>query len=215
MQWFRFYGDAVNDPKVQSLDAPLFKMWVNILCLASKQNGQLVTQQLPFQLRMDNDVTSTSLTLLEEAGLIKRQGLYVYPHNWDKRQFKSDTSAERTKRYRDRLRDVTVTPPDTDTDTEQKRTPLPPKGDVDALWAAWIPYEMVKGNKKKATEAYAKALRKVDASTILTKAIEYCSTCHKLRQKTQHIATWLNQHGWESDTLKPEPDVPDWIKAQR
>jgi hypothetical protein len=52
-------------------------------------------------------------------------GRYV-SHNWDKRQFKSDTSNERVKRYRERFRkqDCNVTPllPETPPETEQNRT---------------------------------------------------------------------------------------------
>jgi hypothetical protein len=40
-RWFRFYDDALNDPKVQKLSGDLFKAWVNILCLASKHGGEL------------------------------------------------------------------------------------------------------------------------------------------------------------------------------
>jgi len=46
------------------------------------------------------------------------------PCGWDKRQFSSDSSAERTRHWRERHRDVTVTPQIRDrseTDTDQKK----------------------------------------------------------------------------------------------
>jgi len=50
-----------------------------------------------------------------EAGLM--------PHNWLERQYQSDSSAARTRKYRERKRhcDVTVTAPDTDTEQIQNR----------------------------------------------------------------------------------------------
>ena len=42
-KWFRFYGDALNDPKVQMLPPETFKSWVNVLCLASQNDGVLGT----------------------------------------------------------------------------------------------------------------------------------------------------------------------------
>jgi len=75
---------------------------------------------------------------LAEVGLVDFETLQ--PLNWGSRQFESDTSAERTKRYRENLKkqqvkdtkrhcDVTVTPPETETDTEadKKKTGAKPK----------------------------------------------------------------------------------------
>jgi hypothetical protein len=55
---------------------------------------------------------------LVESGLIDYK---FQPVAWDKRQFVSDTSVERTKAYRERMKrhsDVTVTAQETDTDTD-------------------------------------------------------------------------------------------------
>jgi hypothetical protein len=42
------------------------------------------------------------------------------PHNWDKRQYKSDVSTERVKRFRNGKRNVSETPPETEADTENR-----------------------------------------------------------------------------------------------
>ena len=34
--WFRFYSEAVRDPKVQNLSLKMFKFWTNALCLANE-----------------------------------------------------------------------------------------------------------------------------------------------------------------------------------
>lgn len=117
-QWFRFYNDVLNDPKVQQLPPDLFKHWVNLLCIASKHDGVLPDLcDVTFALRCDETTVTTVLERLHNGGLIDRvngggNGWRYAPHGWDKRQFKSDTSKERTQRYRDRRRDVTVTPPE-------------------------------------------------------------------------------------------------------
>jgi hypothetical protein len=59
--------------------------------------------------------------VLYEAGLLdvtNKKDCSWAVHSWDKRQYKSDTSTERVKRFRNVKRNVAETPPDTDTDTE-------------------------------------------------------------------------------------------------
>jgi hypothetical protein len=141
-RWFRFYDEALNDPKVQCLAPDLFKVWVNLLCVASKNDGTLpAPAELGFLLRIDTTTAEANLAALAKAGLLdKTKGSYA-PHNWHGRQFKSDVSNERVKRHRKRgsngdgnggetvTRNGDVTPSeseteaDTETETEQKASP--------------------------------------------------------------------------------------------
>lgn len=129
-RWFRFYDEALNDKKVQRLAPHLFKTWVNLLCLASRGKGKLPSDDdISFELRISVQDARQQVEDLILAGLvdIMPDGSRE-PHNWQERQFTSDTSQERTRKYRERLKgkacDVTVTPdvtpPEsyTDTDTE-------------------------------------------------------------------------------------------------
>lgn len=129
-RWFRMYDDVLDDPKVQRLPADLFKAWVNLLCLASKNGGTLpCIDDVAFALRMDVECADDVVGSLVERGLLDEEGEDAYrPHNWNSRQFKSDqdpTAAERQRRKRERekavTRDVTDESrrPDTDTDTEK------------------------------------------------------------------------------------------------
>ena len=134
-RWFRFYDDAVNDPKVQRLAGEKFKAWVNLLCLASKHGGKLPPlTDIAFTLRLSEDKISAILNEFCAAGLldpveVDGAPMSYEPHNWSGRQFKSDVSNERVKRYRQRKCNVTdtvtVTPPETDTETEQKKDAAP------------------------------------------------------------------------------------------
>ena len=123
-RWFRVYDDLVNDPKVQRLPAETFRGLVNLWCLASRGGGALPSiDDIAFALRMDPDKAARLLSDLRLAGLIDDgEDGAAKPHKWDTRQFKSDVSNERVKRYRERhcnaTEAVTVTPPDTDTDTD-------------------------------------------------------------------------------------------------
>jgi len=123
-RWFRFYTEALNDPKVQKLDGDTFKAWVNLLCLAAENDGYLPDMDsIAFALRLDNIAAGSLIDRLRIAGLIDTvkggpNGSRIAPHGWSKRQYKSDTSSERVKRYRERSKTVSETPPDTDTETE-------------------------------------------------------------------------------------------------
>jgi hypothetical protein len=125
--WFRYYIEALDDPKVQQLSAEQFRMWVNLLCIAAKHGGKLPSESdCAFALRVTPDTFRVTFAALHDAKLFDKEvgrDKHTEPHNWSKRQYKSDTSAERTRRYRKRHCDVTVTPPDTDTDSEERKLP--------------------------------------------------------------------------------------------
>jgi len=144
-RWFRFYDDAVNDPKVQMLPSDLFKAWVNLLCVASKNNGWLpATDAIAYVLRMPEKKIVDLIDELLQRSLLDDYDGRLTPHNWCNRQHKSDVSTNRVKRFRelksdvstDRVkrfqerkvkRDETVssavseTPPETESDTEVEK----------------------------------------------------------------------------------------------
>ena len=141
------YDDCLDDPKVQRLPPDLFKIWINLLCLASRNGGNLpCMEDIAFALRIDEAAADQAIGVLIDRGLLD-DGDIVRPHNWDSRQFKSDADAtssdrQRKKRERDKqqvvtrdetddvTRDKSVTsrPPETETETEteeeEKRVPL-------------------------------------------------------------------------------------------
>ena len=131
-QWFRMYAEVLDDPKAQRLAPPLFKAWVNLLCLTAKHDGTLPPiEDIAFALRTDEKSAHTTVGKLMDAGLIDATETALQPHNWNGRQFKSDASNERVKRHREhratvaRNADVTLheTPPETETETETDSVP--------------------------------------------------------------------------------------------
>lgn len=123
-RWFRMYDELLDDPKVQRLEPADFKAWVNLLCLASRNGGKLPpVADIAFALRETLDAVSTVVERLRSAGLIARRsggsnGAYDAPYKWEERQYKSDTSTDRVKRFRERSKPVPETPSDTETETE-------------------------------------------------------------------------------------------------
>lgn len=128
MAWLRLYDELLDDPKVQRLSGDDFKAWINLLCLARRHDGFLPDEEaITFALRIDRIACRSLLDRLAIASLIETikggpNGSRIAPHGWTKRQYKTDTSTERVKRYRKRSKErsepLLETAPDTDTDTD-------------------------------------------------------------------------------------------------
>lgn len=101
--WFRAYSEALDDPKVQRLHPNLFKAWFNLLCLACEGNGHLPSDDdIAFRLRISVQDAKQHVDELILAGLIDLETSGARkPHNWETRQFVSDTSTERVRKHRE------------------------------------------------------------------------------------------------------------------
>jgi hypothetical protein len=120
-RWFRLDDDVINDPKILLLPENLRWIWIAFLCMASKNSGRIPSIEIvALSLRVKQTKAAEYLTKLVTAGLIDRDETGFAPHNWSKRQFKSDVSTERVKRFREQERNVSETPP-TDTSTYTDR----------------------------------------------------------------------------------------------
>ena len=117
-RWFRLYADATRNPKVAKLSDKHFRLWVNLLAVASENDGKIPSiNDLRYMLNRRLDHLSTGVDRLISIGLIDSLADGYEPHNWTKFQYKSDTSNDRVTKYRKKC-NVTVTPPDTEADTE-------------------------------------------------------------------------------------------------
>jgi hypothetical protein len=124
-RWWRAYDEAIDDPKLQQLCPKLFKAWFNICCITSQNGGKLPSlSSVAFKLRVKPEKARAILEELKAAGLIDDDmDGDLAPHNWSERQYQSDVSTDRVKRFRKRTRNVSsavsATPTDTETETEQ------------------------------------------------------------------------------------------------
>jgi hypothetical protein len=212
-RWFRFYDEALNDPKVQRLSGDLFKAWANFLCLASKNNGAVLRADVTFALRFtDETETDFYLGKLIEANLIEDRGDVLVPHNWDKRQYKSDTSTDRVKRFRNggkplRKRKATVseTPPDTEQNRTEQKDNTCTKGEFEEFWKS---YPKRKGSNRKspAERLFNSAVKAgVTPAEIIFGARKFAES-EATNVGTPYIpqaVKWLRDKGWEE--FKPDP----------
>jgi len=146
MEWFRFYHNALNNPVLmEKLSGDDFRNYLKLQSVASQQTprGSLPPDMadLAFLLRCpEADLYRILGELMRwELVVVESDGL-LWIANWREMQFESDSSAQRTKRYRERKRETAgpgadgicdaacdVTPnvtgdaPRTETDTEQKQ----------------------------------------------------------------------------------------------
>jgi hypothetical protein len=124
-RWFRFYDDAINDPKLLRLSDAMFRAWVTLLCIASKYEGKLPpASDIALMLRTKRTTIAAWFTELTAAGLLDNVDGHFVPHNWNGRQYKSDVSTGRVKRFRETKRNVSSTvsetPPEAETETEDR-----------------------------------------------------------------------------------------------
>lgn len=134
-RWFRIYDEILDDPKVQLLSPELFKTWVNLLAISSRNGGKLPPyRDMAFLLRVSVDDLQSRIDDLILAGLIDvMPDKRLEPHNWSRRQWKSDDSASRVRKHRAKKGEtacngdvtVTVTPPESESESDTKTLGLP------------------------------------------------------------------------------------------
>jgi len=130
LPWFRAYEEFAHDPKVQMMNEADQRRLTMLFHLRCGGHLNPSDEEVVFLLRIEMDSWLTTKQLFIEKGFIDESNRLL---NWEKRQYESDTSTERVRKYREksktaqcnddetllkRSRNVTVTAPDTDTDTE-------------------------------------------------------------------------------------------------
>jgi len=209
-RWFRLDDDIINDPKILLLPEAMRWIWVAFLCIASKNAGRLPSIEIiALSLRVKTTRAAEYLTRLVTAGLIDKTETGFAPHNWNARQFKSDVSTERVKRFRQQERNVSETPPHTQTETqaqtEKNQTRASaldddwPKDFGDLFWQAYPrKTEKLSAMKKLAT------IRKsgiVAWKDLMAGVSHYAAAVSsKDPQYTKHPTTWLNAGCWADET---------------
>lgn len=201
--WFRFYNTAVDHPKTLRLNDTQFRAWVRLMSLASKLGGSFPDDMTDISLavRKSPQKAAELVQVLLSAKLLDRtEGGYT-PHNWNEKQFKSDVSTERVKRFRDRQRNAV-----SETDQRQRHSQIQkdntsaPAGRFHEFWLGY-PRKVGKGAAEK---AWAKASKITEPETILDRLKAYSASVAKEDPKfIPHPSTWLNEKRWEDDGLAP------------
>lgn len=241
--WLRLYVETPRDQKVRRLAPEHRWLWIVLLCMAkqSPEPGKLLigpspatVEDIADEAKLPADVVREGLDAIERLGMIDRQGEVVIVTAWDKRQYASDLSTDRTRRWRMRRRadatdsgaNVVTSPkrsrnvlgnvPETDqnTDTDTEIPPLPPQGGgarahlSESFETFWRAYPR-KVSKQEASRAWFKLAPDAALCSRIMAALE------RHRQSRQwiedggrfipHASTWLNQRRWEDE---PEPARP-------
>ena len=128
LPWFRMYSEAVDDEKLRLLAFEDRWHFVAILCCKAKGildvPENLLLRKVAVKLGVDLRTLEEVIRRLSEVGLIDKTTLQ--PLAWNERQYVSDSSTDRVKAYRERVkrsRNVSETAQETDTeaDTETKK----------------------------------------------------------------------------------------------
>jgi hypothetical protein len=120
--WFRMYSEFANDPKVQMLSETDQRRLVMLFCFRCNGHVTLQDEEVTFQLRISPEEWAKTKAQFIAKGFIDESNNVL---NWDKRQYKSDSSLERVRRHREAKKQDDVTPCNVSvtvqnrTDTEQ------------------------------------------------------------------------------------------------
>lgn len=96
--WFRMYSEFANDPKVQSMAENMQRRLAMLFCLRCGDVLRTLGEaEIAFALRISDGELAETKALFLSKGFISEDWEIA---NWDKRQFVSDSSTERTRKYR-------------------------------------------------------------------------------------------------------------------
>ena len=136
LPWLRLYGDTVDNEKIRLLAFEDRWHFIALLCVKRQgilgSNPNLLTRKISVKLGIQLRELDEVKRRLMEVELIDEN---FNPIGWEEKQYKSDSSTERTRKYREnkkkkecdnnetsqeRHSDLLDTDTDTDTDTELK-----------------------------------------------------------------------------------------------
>jgi len=153
LPWFRMYSDAVDNVKLRMLAFEDRWHYVALCCL--KRQGILDKTQDPNFRRMVAIKLGIQLVDLEEVERRLQEvdliGENFEPVGWSERQFESDSSTERVRKYRARQKEtklkrecnVSVTAQETDTESDTDKTHTSPSGDSEGDKSPTCPHQKI------------------------------------------------------------------------
>lgn len=195
-QWFRLYGEFAHDPKVQMLNEVDQRRLVMLFCIRCNGTVSLQDEEIMFQLRISESEWQKSKKTFIEKGFINKHNEVL---NWDKRQYISDSSAERVAKFRAKKKQecsVTVTPPEQNrTDTEQNITEQIIEEDWEKDFELFYKEYPKKVAPQKAKQAWKKTRPNIE---VVLQALAWQKQSKQWFEKGGQFipnpATWINGH---------------------
>lgn len=210
--WFRFYVEAMRDPKMRRLTPAQRWLWVAVLAAAREScrpgwllltdHESLEIGDLADYAGMSSREVATGMAQLCRLGMVDidlPSGTYFVPA-WNDRQYESDDSTKRTRKHRDRngptLLDgtdnsVSVSVSGSASGSEPTTSPRDNyEHDFDAWWTEY-PRKI---DKEPARKAYiAKRRAGADPDDLLAAVKHYAEACDgQEREHVKYAKTFLN-----------------------
>jgi hypothetical protein len=208
-RWIRLHQSALHNPKLVTLSDRQYRAWNNCLLMADASDGKLPSiRNIACHLRMSVTDVELIISELVEVELIDMDitsGPRVFRmHDWKAHQYLSDSSLERTKKYRENLkkkdrdgdvtslkrhRDGDVTPPESysysesDTESNGLLSSKPRASEVEDLKGLNKFFEMKDDRKKERLHRRAEGLG-LDVEEIVT-----ACNAHKAKNKPAYFTT--------------------------
>lgn len=228
MKWFRLYTEIRDDPKMWELTDLQFRIFINLLCLASEQdkNGSVFghPSAISWSIRCDRRAFDRATKTLIEHNILKEIDGGFEIINWRKRQFISDDINSRVRKYRQKEtlhETLHETPPEQNrTDREfsliennlifkdkpKIRKPFQYTDDFNSFWQAY-PKQVGKG---KAFEEWRKLSGNgiPPLEEILNALKLHTQSTQWTKENGQYIplpATWLHQRRWDDVPALKDP----------
>jgi uncharacterized phage protein (TIGR02220 family) len=99
--WIRLWVDILDDPKIHQMSARTYQIFTYILLIVGEKKYSFCNKKTMIcRFRVVESVLDRAISQLEELGIISFKNNTLEILNWDKRQFKSDNSTLRVKRFR-------------------------------------------------------------------------------------------------------------------
>lgn len=247
MDWFRWHHGCVTDPKFQLIAkkagasvAEVLAVWACLLEAASQAEtrgnpGEPDFEAIDCALGLDEGKAQAIYSRMNERGLLREDGAIAA---WEKRQPKrereGDSSADRTRAYRERQK----THGDTDADDvtpcdatsrqkkpreeksreEERNTPPTPKGGVDLpgfanFWQAWPPGDR-KQARGKCLEVWKKAGAEPHAALVVAHVERMKASASWTKNNGEYIPAplvYLNRRSWEGAEASELPAQESFV----
>lgn len=217
--WFRYYREAVYDPKIRMLEDKTHRFWIDCLCLVDEETGELPPlKEIAIVTKKHLKSCEKVAEKLTKIGIFSHKFCSKNPEKvvgyfvtaWTKRQYKSDSSTERTRKHKAQKKqegNVPETPPEyriQNTDNKPPKSPLVRGSESEDIFDRfWKAYPRKTG-KAPARKKWDAACKQVDPEKIILAARAYaaerqgdCARNPANERFTQEAKTWLNQQRWE------------------
>lgn len=107
MQWLRLYDEIVDDPKICNMNEMLRWRYVSLLCIVSRNNqrGYIPCEEdILFTMRISKEDWDETKKVFIQKEIIAENEKGEYINGWFERQYESDDSSKRVKKYRQTLK---------------------------------------------------------------------------------------------------------------